>query len=73
MNDASEFWQAIRDYNKEREEYVMTDTKALFKGRARKARQIKQASEINALKREVKEMKTLILQIHKEVMGMVGK
>jgi len=23
MNDASEFWQAIRDYNKEREEYIM--------------------------------------------------
>ncbi len=52
---------------------INTDTNALFKAKARKARQIKQASEINTLKREVREMKTLILQIHKEVMGMVGK
>ena len=67
MNDASEFWQDIRDYNKEREEYVMTDTKALFKGRARKARQIKQASEINALKREVKDMKEMLLKINEKL------
>ena len=44
-----------------------TDTKALFKARTRKARQIKQASEINTLKREVQEMKTLLLQINEKM------
>jgi hypothetical protein len=46
---------------------INTDTNALFKARARKARQIKQASEINTLKREVKEMKTLLLQINEKL------
>ena len=46
---------------------INTDTNALFKARARKARQIKQASEINTLKREVKEMKTLLLQINEKM------
>ena len=44
-----------------------TDTKALFKARTRKARQIKQASEINTLKREVQEMKKLLLQINEKM------
>ena len=46
---------------------INTDTKALFKARARKARQIKQASEINTLKREVKDMKILLLQINEKM------
>ena len=46
---------------------INTDTKALFKARARKARQIKQASEINTLKREVQEMKILLLQINEKM------
>ena len=46
---------------------INTDTNALFKARARKARQIKQASEINTLKREVKEMKELLLQINEKM------
>ena len=46
---------------------INTDTKAFFKARARKARQIKQASEINTLKREVKEMKELLLQINEKM------
>ena len=46
---------------------INTDTKALFKARARKARQIKQASEINILKREVREMKKLLLQINEKM------
>ena len=46
---------------------INTDTNALFKARARKARQIKQASEINTLKREVQEMKTLLLQINEKM------
>ena len=46
---------------------INTDTKALFKAKARKARQIKQASEINTLKREVKEMKELLLQINEKM------
>ena len=46
---------------------INTDTSALFKARARKARQIKQASEINTLKREVKEMKELLLQINEKM------
>ena len=46
---------------------INTDTKALFKARTRKARQIKQASEINTLKREVKEMKELLLQINEKM------
>ena len=46
---------------------INTDTKALFKARARKAQQIKQASEINTLKREVREMKTLLLQINEKM------
>ena len=46
---------------------INTDTKGLFKARARKARQIKQASEINTLKREVQEMKELLLQINEKM------
>ena len=46
---------------------INTDTNALFKARARKARQIKQASEINTLKREVREMKKLLLQINEKL------
>ena len=46
---------------------INTDTKALIIARARKARQIKQASEINTLRREVKEMKTLLLQINEKM------
>ena len=46
---------------------INTDTKSLFKARARKARQIKQASEINTLKREVQEMKILLLQINEKM------
>ncbi len=46
---------------------INTDTSALFKAKARKARQIKQASEINTLKREVKEMKELLLQINEKM------
>ena len=46
---------------------INTDTKALFKAKARKARQIKQASEINTLKREVKNMKEMLLQINEKL------
>ena len=46
---------------------INTDTSALFKARARKARQIKQASEINTLKREVKEMKEILSQINEKM------
>ena len=46
---------------------INTDTNALFKARVRKARQIKQANEINTLKREVKEMKELLLQINEKM------
>ena len=46
---------------------INTDTNALIKARARKARQIKQASEINTLKREVREMKKLLLQINEKM------
>ena len=46
---------------------INTDTKALFKARARKARQIKQASEINTLKREVQEMREILLQINEKM------
>ena len=46
---------------------INTDTKGLFKARARKARQIKQANEINTLKREVREMKKLLLQINEKL------
>ena len=46
---------------------INTDTNALYKARARKARQIKQASEINTLKQEVQEMKELLLQINEKM------
>ena len=46
---------------------INTDTNSLFKARARKARQIKQASEINTLKQEVQEMKELLLQINEKM------
>ena len=46
---------------------INTDSNALFKARARKARQIKQASEINTLKQEVREMKELLLQINEKM------
>ena len=53
--------------NDENMAVINTDTNALFKARARKARQIKQASEINTLKREVREMKTILLQINEKM------
>jgi hypothetical protein len=46
---------------------INTDTNALFKARARKARQIKQTSEINTLKQEVKDMKEILLQINEKL------
>ena len=46
---------------------INTDTKGLFKARARKTRQIKQASEINTLKREVQEMREILLQINEKL------
>ena len=46
---------------------INTDTNALYKAKARKARQIKQASEINTLKQEVQEMKELLLQINEKM------
>ena len=46
---------------------INTDTKGLFKARARKARQIKQANEINTLKREVRETKELLLKISEKL------
>ena len=46
---------------------INTDTSALFKARARKARQIKQANEINTLKREVRETKELLLKISEKL------
>ena len=46
---------------------INTDTNALFKARARKARQIKQASEINTLKQDMKEMKQILLQINEKM------
>ena len=46
---------------------INTDSNSLYKARARKARQIKQASEINTLKREVREMKTILLQINEKM------
>jgi hypothetical protein len=46
---------------------INTDTNALIKARARKARQIKQNSEINTLKREVKDMKEILLQINEKM------
>ena len=46
---------------------INTDTNALFKARARKARQIKQASEINTLKEEINDMKDLLLQINEKM------
>jgi|TARA_B110000263_G_C15308292_1_gene511665 uncharacterized protein YoxC len=46
---------------------INTDTNALLKSRARKAQHIKQNSEINTLKREVKDMKELLLQINERM------
>ncbi len=46
---------------------INTDSNSLYKARARKARQIKQASEINTLKREVREMKELLLKINEKL------
>ena len=46
---------------------INTDTNALYKARARKARQIKQNSEINTLKQEVKDMKEMLLQINEKM------
>ena len=46
---------------------INTDTSSLYKARARKARQIKQASEINTLKQEVQKMKELLLQINEKM------
>ena len=46
---------------------INTDTKGLFNARVRKTRQIKQASEINTLKREVQEMREILLQINEKM------
>jgi|TARA_B100001964_G_C13815143_1_gene414794 hypothetical protein len=46
---------------------INTDTNALHKAKATKARYIKQASEINTLKQEVREMKELLLQINEKM------
>jgi len=46
---------------------VNTDTNALHKAKATKARYIKQNSEINTLKREVKDMKEILLQINEKM------
>ena len=46
---------------------INTDTKGLFKARAIKARQIKRDNEINTLKREVREMKELLLKINEKL------
>ena len=46
---------------------INTDTNALHKAKATKARYIKQNSEINTLKREVREMKQLLLQINEKL------
>ena len=46
---------------------INTDTNALHKAKAAKARYIKQNSEINTLKREVQEMKQLLLQINEKL------
>ena len=46
---------------------INTDTSSLFKARARKSRQIKQTSEINTLKREVRETKELLLKISEKL------
>ena len=53
--------------NDENMAVINTDTNALFKARARKARLIKQNSEINTLKREVKDMKEILLQINEKL------
>ena len=46
---------------------INTDTSLLHKIRARNARQIKQTSEINTLKREVQEMKEILSQINEKM------
>ena len=46
---------------------INTDTKALHKAKAVKARYIKQNSEINTLKREVQEMKEILSQINEKM------
>ena len=46
---------------------INKDTSSFLKARARKARHIKQNSEINTLKREVQEMKQLLLQINERM------
>ncbi len=46
---------------------INTDTNALHKAKAAKARFIKQASEINTLKREVRDMKEILLQINEKL------
>ena len=46
---------------------VNTDTNALHIAKATKARYTKQTSEINTLKREVREMKQLLLQINEKL------
>ena len=46
---------------------INTDTNALHKAKVTKARFIKQNSEINTLKREVQEMKQLLLQINEKL------
>ena len=46
---------------------VNIDTNALHKAKATKARYIKQNSEINTLKQEVKDMKEILLQINEKL------
>ena len=46
---------------------INTNTGALFKARAKKARHMKQDNEISTLKREIQEMKELLLQISEKM------
>ena len=46
---------------------INTDTLGLHKAQSLKARYIKQTSEINTLKQEVKDMKEILLQINEKL------
>ena len=46
---------------------INTDTLGLHKAQSLRARYIKQTSEINTLKREVKEMKEILLKINERL------
>ena len=53
--------------NDENMAIINTDTNALNKAKAKKARYIKQNGEINTLRQEVEEMKKLLLQINEKM------